>query len=106
MSYLKYLVRKSSSETSVQLLPLILVSPFVFLCVCVCEQLSGAEKPPAGEPENNTSSAAAAGTEAPADGGSKVTHDAAQGFIKDGQTDRQKYLSAAHLEEFHSLSLK
>ncbi|CAJ1059582.1 adenomatous polyposis coli protein 2 [Xyrichtys novacula] len=35
-------------------------------------QLSGAEKPPAGEPENNTSSSAAAGTEAPADGGSKV----------------------------------
>ncbi|XP_059196533.1 adenomatous polyposis coli protein 2 [Centropristis striata] len=34
-------------------------------------QLSGAEKPPAGEPENN-SSAAAAGTDAPADGGSKV----------------------------------
>ncbi|KAG7232606.1 hypothetical protein INR49_008335, partial [Caranx melampygus] len=34
-------------------------------------QLSGAEKPPAGEPENNTSAAAAAGTEA-ADGGSKV----------------------------------
>ncbi|XP_041647554.1 adenomatous polyposis coli protein 2 [Cheilinus undulatus] len=35
-------------------------------------QLSGAEKPPAGEPENSTSSAAAAGTDAPADGGSKV----------------------------------
>ncbi|KAM9849069.1 adenomatous polyposis coli protein 2 [Aulostomus maculatus] len=35
-------------------------------------QLSGAEKPPAGEPENNTSSAAASGTEATADGGSKV----------------------------------
>ncbi|XP_062280922.1 adenomatous polyposis coli protein 2 [Scomber scombrus] len=36
-------------------------------------QLSGAEKPPAGEPENNMSSAAAAGTEAAADGGeSKV----------------------------------
>ncbi|XP_040895956.1 adenomatous polyposis coli protein 2 [Toxotes jaculatrix] len=38
-------------------------------------QLSGAENPPAGEPENNTpasASAAAAGTEAPADGGSKV----------------------------------
>ncbi|KAM7387832.1 hypothetical protein PAMP_024045 [Pampus punctatissimus] len=35
-------------------------------------QLSGAEKPPAGEPENNTLSAAAAGTEAAADGGSKV----------------------------------
>nr|XP_020464785.1 adenomatous polyposis coli protein 2 isoform X2 [Monopterus albus] len=37
-------------------------------------QLSGAEKPPAGEPENSTSSsaAAAAGPEAPADGGSKV----------------------------------
>ncbi|XP_074492743.1 adenomatous polyposis coli protein 2 [Sebastes fasciatus] len=35
-------------------------------------QLSGAEKPPAGEPQNNVSSAAAAGTEAPADGGSKV----------------------------------
>ncbi|KAM3619793.1 uncharacterized protein V6R79_013659 [Siganus canaliculatus] len=35
-------------------------------------QLSGAEKPPAGEPENNTSSTAAAGTEAPADGGSKM----------------------------------
>ncbi|XP_045885978.1 adenomatous polyposis coli protein 2-like [Micropterus dolomieu] len=34
--------------------------------------LSGAEKPPAGEPENNTSSAAAAGTDAPADGGSKM----------------------------------
>ncbi|TKS75234.1 Adenomatous polyposis coli protein 2 [Collichthys lucidus] len=34
-------------------------------------QLSGAEKPPAGEPENNTS-AAAAGSEASADGGSKV----------------------------------
>ncbi|XP_060890664.1 adenomatous polyposis coli protein 2 [Labrus mixtus] len=34
-------------------------------------QLSGAEKPPAGEPENSSSSAAA-GTEAPADGGSKV----------------------------------
>ncbi|TNN74126.1 Adenomatous polyposis coli protein 2 [Liparis tanakae] len=37
-------------------------------------QLSGAEKPPAGEPESNTSSAAAAGAEAPTDGGSKVTH--------------------------------
>lgn len=37
-------------------------------------QLSGAEKPPAGEPEN-TSSAAVAGTEAPADGGSKVRAD-------------------------------
>ncbi|KAK2835089.1 hypothetical protein Q5P01_015573 [Channa striata] len=40
-------------------------------------QLTGAEKPPAGEPEINTSSSAAAaatgtGTEAPADGGSKV----------------------------------
>ncbi|XP_054458548.1 adenomatous polyposis coli protein 2 [Anoplopoma fimbria] len=35
-------------------------------------QLSGAEKPPAGEPENNASSAAAAGTEASTDGGSKV----------------------------------
>ncbi|XP_074523629.1 adenomatous polyposis coli protein 2 [Halichoeres trimaculatus] len=35
-------------------------------------QLSGAEKPPAGEPENNSSSSAAAGTDAPADGGSKV----------------------------------
>ncbi|XP_041790694.1 adenomatous polyposis coli protein 2 [Chelmon rostratus] len=35
-------------------------------------QLSGAEKPPAGEPENSQSSAAAAGTEASADGGSKV----------------------------------
>ncbi|KAK2908264.1 hypothetical protein Q8A73_009337 [Channa argus] len=36
-------------------------------------QLTGAEKPPAGEPEINVSSAAAAaGTEAPADGGSKV----------------------------------
>lgn len=36
-------------------------------------QLSGAEKPPAGEPENSSSSSAtAAGTEA-ADGGSKVT---------------------------------
>ncbi|XP_072245004.1 adenomatous polyposis coli protein 2 [Leuresthes tenuis] len=34
-------------------------------------QLSGAEKPPAGEPENSSSSSAAAGTEA-ADGGSKV----------------------------------
>ncbi|AWP10499.1 putative adenomatous polyposis coli protein 2 [Scophthalmus maximus] len=34
-------------------------------------QLCGAEKPPAGEPENNMSSAAA-GTDAPADGGSKV----------------------------------
>ncbi|KAF7648553.1 hypothetical protein LDENG_00154970 [Lucifuga dentata] len=33
--------------------------------------LSGCEKPPAGEPENNTSSAAA-GAEPPADGGSKV----------------------------------
>ncbi|XP_053709534.1 adenomatous polyposis coli protein 2 [Synchiropus splendidus] len=33
-------------------------------------QLSGAEKPPVGEPENSTSSAA--GTEAAADGGSKV----------------------------------
>ncbi|KAF7202926.1 hypothetical protein G4P62_016103 [Nothobranchius furzeri] len=37
-----------------------------------CVQLSGAEKPPAGEPENcSSSSAAAAGSEA-ADGGSKV----------------------------------
>lgn len=36
-------------------------------------QLSGVEKPPAGEPENSgSSSAAAAGAEA-ADGGSKVT---------------------------------
>ncbi|XP_068563940.1 adenomatous polyposis coli protein 2 isoform X1 [Cebidichthys violaceus] len=35
-------------------------------------QLCGAEKPPAGEPENNASSSAAAGTEASADGGSKV----------------------------------
>ncbi|XP_029356085.1 adenomatous polyposis coli protein 2 [Echeneis naucrates] len=37
-------------------------------------QLSGAEKPPAGEPENNmsSSSAAAAGTETGTDGGSKV----------------------------------
>ncbi|XP_069375942.1 adenomatous polyposis coli protein 2 [Paralichthys olivaceus] len=35
-------------------------------------QLSGAEKPPAGEPENSSSSAAAAGSDAPADGGSKV----------------------------------
>ncbi|XP_056270562.1 adenomatous polyposis coli protein 2 [Pseudoliparis swirei] len=35
-------------------------------------QLSGAEKPPAGEPESNTSSAAAAGAESPTDGGSKV----------------------------------
>ncbi|XP_031178751.2 adenomatous polyposis coli protein 2 [Sander lucioperca] len=35
-------------------------------------QLSGAEKPPAGEPESNTSSSAAAGSEAGADGGSKV----------------------------------
>ncbi|XP_068599745.1 adenomatous polyposis coli protein 2-like, partial [Brachionichthys hirsutus] len=34
-------------------------------------QLSGAEKPPAGEPENTTSSAAG-GAEAPSDGGSKV----------------------------------
>lgn len=40
--------------------------------LCLCMQLSGAEKPPAGEPENNSSSAAAAGPEAPADGGSKV----------------------------------
>ncbi|KAM7409418.1 hypothetical protein PAMA_001077 [Pampus argenteus] len=40
--------------------------------LCVSVQLSGAEKPPAGEPENNTLSAAAAGTEAAADGGSKV----------------------------------
>lgn len=37
-----------------------------------CVQLSGAEKPPAGEPENSSSSSAtAAGAEA-ADGGSKV----------------------------------
>ncbi|XP_037326500.2 adenomatous polyposis coli protein 2 isoform X2 [Pungitius pungitius] len=34
-------------------------------------QLSGAEKPPAGEPDNSTSSAAA-GSDAPTDGGSKV----------------------------------
>ncbi|XP_068447294.1 adenomatous polyposis coli protein 2 [Clinocottus analis] len=35
-------------------------------------QLSGAEKPPAGEPESTSSSAVAAGAEAPTDGGSKV----------------------------------
>lgn len=43
------------------------------LCVHVCVQLSGTEKPPAGEPEISTLSSAAAGTEAPADGSSKVS---------------------------------
>lgn len=60
-----------------------------------CVQLSGAEKPPAGEPENSSSSsAAAAGTEA-ADGGSKVaTH-----LIHRGSANIQLQDSASQTHE-------
>lgn len=53
-----------------------LTSTNVFHILLFVEQLTGAEKPPTGEPDTNppsSSTCASAGTDAPADGGSKVT---------------------------------